>query len=55
MHIKKALNLQIDDQITWKEAKNLIAKQITLPIFHQICATCSWKKLGICENVLKDL
>lgn len=52
---KEALNLQIGDKITWKEAKKLIAKQITLPTFHRICDTCSWKKLGICENTLKDL
>jgi uncharacterized protein len=48
-----ALQIQAGDHLTWGEAKKLIAEKITLDKFHHICATCSWKKLGICESILK--
>jgi hypothetical protein len=49
----QALGLKNGDSLTWNEAKNLIAEKIDLEKFHEICATCSWKSLGICEEILK--
>jgi uncharacterized protein len=50
----KALQLQAGDELTWDEAKQKIKQHITLPVFHNICAPCSWKQYGLCEAVLKD-
>lgn len=47
-----ALAIKPNETITWGDAKQRIAEKITLPQFHQICATCQWKALGICERVL---
>lgn len=47
-----ALEIKPDTTVTWGEAKQLIAEKISLEKFHEICATCSWKELGICEGVL---
>lgn len=49
----KALDLRPNQQITWREAKQRISAKISLAVFHQICATCSWKPLGLCESNLK--
>ncbi len=40
--------------LTWGEAKQRIARNMTVEKFHQACAGCEWKPLGICENVLKN-
>lgn len=55
----KALQLDLKNkdnnlslELTWKQAKNLIKKNMTLEKFHKICAPCEWKKYGICEKVL---
>jgi hypothetical protein len=48
-----ALGIQPKQQLTWHQAKQLISEKISLDVFHQICATCSWKSLGICEASLK--
>lgn len=47
-----ALQLQHIKSITWGDAKKRIAENISLALFHDICSTCNWKSLGICENVL---
>lgn len=49
----QALGLKNGDSLTWNEAKKFIAGKIDLEKFHKICATCSWKSLGICEEILK--
>ena len=51
----KALEISIGDKLTWGEAKTRIHQKIPLEVFHQICNTCSWKELGICEKTLIDL
>ncbi|MBS0236301.1 MAG: DUF1284 domain-containing protein [Proteobacteria bacterium] len=53
-HIK-ALGLQDGQTITWQQAKSLIRDKMSLEQFHQACAPCRWKELGICEQALKDL
>lgn len=50
-----ALNIKAGDVLTWKEAKEKIAANISLDTFHEICATCEWKQYGICEGVVRDL
>lgn len=47
-----ALNIKPGDILSWEEAKQRIATQLTLEKFHTICATCNWKSLGICQQVL---
>lgn len=47
------LQLSAGDKITWEEAKKHIHKKMTLEKFHEACVSCEWKKLGICEEVLK--
>ncbi len=49
-----ALDLSPNQMITWGQAKQAIKEKISLEIFHQICATCSWKSMGICEEVLNE-
>lgn len=43
------------DSLTWGGAKKRIAAHVTLEKFHQMCAPCEWKKMGICEAALKRL
>jgi uncharacterized protein len=50
----KALQINPGDTLSWGEAKEMIKQRMTLDIFHEVCKTCSWKALGICEGVLKD-
>ena len=50
----EALSIQAGDELTWGEAKERIQNNITLATFHRICATCEWKPLGICEEVIKE-
>ncbi len=47
-----ALKIKVGDIITWGEAKKLIAENIDLNKFHEICASCNWKELGICEKYI---
>ena len=47
-----ALAIHAGETLTWGDAKKRIAEKLSLDTFHQICATCSWKNLGICEDVL---
>lgn len=49
-----ALQIAAGESITWREAKELIAKRMTLEKFNEVCKTCSWKASGICEGVLKE-
>ena len=48
----KALGITSAKEITWGEAKRSIAEKISLDKFHEICVSCDWKKLGICEKAL---
>lgn len=48
------LKIQPGEVLTWTAAKQRISAKLTLPEFHRICATCSWKSLGVCEQVLTD-
>lgn len=49
-----ALHIKVGDILTWKDAKKRIRDTISLPVFDQICATCEWKPLGLCETVVKS-
>ena len=49
------LSLKVGQRFTWQAAKNLIKKQMTLSDFHCACATCEWKKFGVCEKALMQL
>lgn len=49
------LGIQAGEKISWGDAKKRILERMTLEKFHQICEPCEWKKLGICESVLKDV
>lgn len=49
-----ALDLTPHQVMSWQAAKQNIQEKMTIDKFHQICATCSWKPLGICERVLTD-
>lgn len=50
----KALAIEHESTIRWGSAKKRIAENLSLDIFHQICAGCEWKDLGICEKVLRE-
>lgn len=49
-----ALKIKSGDVMTWNAAKDRIAENINLDVFHKICVTCSWKKTGMCEGVVRD-
>ncbi len=51
----QALGIKPGEQLTWGEAKERIAKRISIAQFHQICAQCAWKALGICAQALSEL
>jgi len=48
------LRLKPGDVLTWGEAKQRIKEYMSLENFHQACAPCSWKSLGICEKILRE-
>ncbi len=48
------LALQAGEVLTWGQAKQRIAENMTLEKFEHTCATCSWKKFGICEKILTE-
>ena len=54
-HHKEYLGLEIGQQITWKEAKQLVKDKMTIEKFHKSCQGCDWKKYGVCEQALHDL
>jgi hypothetical protein len=47
-----ALDIKAGDKLTWPQAKQRIAQQMTIEKFHQICEPCNWKSLGLCEGAL---
>lgn len=51
----RIMNLKEKQVLTWREAKHLLKKSMTLDQFHNACAGCEWKALGICEAALKKL
>jgi hypothetical protein len=51
----RVLGIKLGDELSWGEAKKLIAEKMSLEDFHKACAPCSWKALGLCEAALKNL
>jgi uncharacterized protein len=49
------LNLKPGDIISWKDAKELVKKNMSIEKFHSACDGCSWKDYGICESALAKL
>jgi hypothetical protein len=49
------LGLHPGDVLSWKQARALLKKKMTLDAFDQACAGCSWKASGICEAALREL
>lgn len=49
------LELHPGDQISWHEAKQLVANKMSIESFHIACEGCEWKKYGICQAALKKL
>lgn len=49
------LGLTTGQELTWGEAKTLIAKKFTLEKFEAACEPCSWKSLGVCKTALIEL
>ena len=51
----EVLGIQPGEKITWGEAKQRIRERMTMEAFHRVCEPCEWKKLGICEEVLRGM
>jgi hypothetical protein len=49
------LGIQAGDELTWGEAKKLIAMKFTEEKFESACDTCSWKPMGVCKTALSEL
>jgi len=49
------LGLKIGDVLSWRQARVRLKQHMTLEAFHQACATCAWKPLGLCEHALQSL
>lgn len=49
------LGFKPGDQLTWGEAKKLLAQKMQMEDFNRACAPCSWKTMGVCEGALKKL
>ncbi|MEM7403476.1 MAG: DUF1284 domain-containing protein [Myxococcota bacterium] len=50
-----ALSLKEGQVVTWGQAKQRICQHITPQRFDHICAPCSWRRLGLCKQALKQL
>ncbi len=48
------LGLKDGEVLSWSECVSKAKDKITLKKFHTICEGCGWKKLGICEKVVKE-
>ena len=51
----QALDLQEGNVFKWKTKQEHVKNNLTMEKFHRICAPCSWKKIGVCEKILKKL
>jgi hypothetical protein len=51
----EVLGLKTGDILTWGEAKGLLREKMGFDDFHQACAPCSWRSLGLCETALRRL
>ena len=49
------LGIKSGDQLSWGEAKALIAKKMTITAFDKACAPCEWKAMGVCQAALERL
>lgn len=49
------LGIKPGDKLSWRKGKELLKTHMTVEAFHQACAGCSWKPLGVCEQALRDL
>lgn len=49
------LNINAGDVFSWRTALSKIIQHVSLEKFHQACASCRWKTLGICENKVRGL
>jgi soluble lytic murein transglycosylase-like protein len=49
------LGLKPGDELTWGEAKRLLARKMTPAAFDSACEPCGWKPLGICRTALMKL
>jgi uncharacterized protein len=47
--------LQLPAVVTWAAAKKRLREEMSLEKFHQVCGSCEWKVLGICEQALQQL
>jgi len=51
----KVLNLIVGEVISWRNAKELIKKCMSIEKFHNACNVCSWKRYGVCQQALESL
>lgn len=51
----EVLRLKEGEILSWKQAKERIKDHMTLEKFHQSCARCEWKGMGVCEQALRKL
>jgi hypothetical protein len=51
----KVLGITAGDVLTWGQAKMKIQEHFTEEVFHDICAECSWRPLGICLQAVQNL
>lgn len=49
------LGIKAGDILSWGEAKQRIIERMHLAAFDNACSTCNWKKMGVCEQALRDL
>ena len=49
------LDLRAGEVLTWGEAQARIAERVTPAAFHEACAPCAWRTLGVCEAALQEL
>lgn len=49
------LRIRAGDSMSWGQAKTILAEKMTLEKFHNACAPCAWKSLGVCEKALVSL
>lgn len=48
------LELKDGQALLWDRCVARAKSKITLEKFHQICESCGWKKLGICETIVQS-
>lgn len=53
--ILKKLKLEIGQMLTWEDIESKIVKYTKPSDIKMVCATCSWRSYGVCEEGVQEI